>query len=270
MTDRVHIARAVGAGFGAVANTVSLTYFLLHERQGLTSRLFISLCFWDMTVCLTKLISDLYRSGSEDVSTHHPLYIVAVYNTCFVTILIAVTRAISISRPFYHIRGKLVIIAAAVFTVYSATLKAVLIYKGEDKNSQALEWQISNLSEGVFFISLTFIIVLVSNIKCVLKLIRPGPQNVSKTKADAVKTVLILSMVFCLTNCMMLVSVMRNLYGTLQGQGGSGRELLSSLGNWLLLLNSTCNPIVYLIRKQNMRDWLRRSLNRSQEQEVDL
>ena len=240
---------------GALANGVSLTYFWCKERKGMTNHLFMALSFWDFLVCLRKFIAVVYSVSDENGYTGPLLYVLLAYNTCFVTVIIAVTRAISISKLFYHIRGKLVVVAFATFTVYMGTVKLVLLYKGEIQNNKP--WQLLNIYEGLVFMTLTLVTVIAANIKCVMNLVRPGQIPVTKANRNAVKIVFILSVVFCLTNIALLASILQHFRFVISGVQRA-KHWTQKLGfDLCLILNSACNPIVYLIRKHKMRDWLK-------------
>ena len=249
---QIFLSTAVASLMGALANGVSLTYFWRNEPKGMTNRLFMALSFWDFLVCLRKFIAVVYSVSDENGYTGSLLYVLLAYNTCFMTVIIAVTRAISISRPFYHIRGKMVVIAFAAFTVYMGTVKLLLVYKGEVRNSRLC--QLLNIYEGLVFMTLTLVIVIAANIKCVMDLVRPGPIPVTKVNRNAVKTVFVLSVVFCLTNIALLASILQHFRYVISGVQRA-KHWTRKLGfDLCLILNSACNPIVYLIRKQKMRD----------------
>ena len=80
--------------FGCIANCLTLTYYLLHERNGITKKLFILLNLWDFVACLTYTVR--VWIGDEELK---PLFSAVVYNTGFITIILSVTRAIVITKP---------------------------------------------------------------------------------------------------------------------------------------------------------------------------
>ena len=247
--------------FGGITNTLSLSYFLLHEREGVTNRLFILLSFWDFLTCLNFTV--FIWADDEDLK---PLYAVVLFNTCFAIMLIAITRAIKICTPFYDIKGRHLGVAATVFFLYSVIAKVVLFYNKKERQTdkQAAEgWGNVSLFEQTFWSVVYLVMILISNVKCVMKLLRPGEVPVAPTNAEAAKTVLIISALFTLFNSMLVLFLVRNVKYVITG---SRTETLfkdwdSERGRFFFrfffMLSSVFNPIVYFSRNQNIRTWVR-------------
>ena len=246
--------------FGCTANCLTLTYYLLHEREGLTKRLFILLNMWDFVSCLTYTVR--VWVGDEELK---PLFLSVVYNTCFITILLSVTRAIMITIPFYLIKGKYVGVSLAAVFLYSMTVKLILSYEGEvlyTGNRKLDGWQVANICEGTFW-TITFLItVLISNILSITKLLWPGTVPLTSGNVNAAKTVIIISTILVLSNGIFLLYIARNIKYIIND--GSRVKLIKGYDikrgakyfQLLTILTSVCNPIVYFIRKKELRIWV--------------
>ena len=245
--------------FGCVGNLVALTFFLLHEKKGLTNKLFILLCFWDFTSCLINSVR-LWTLETE----LRPVYLAVLYNNCFITELIAVTRAIKICVPFYHIKRKIVWVSIVFVFLYTIAVKMTLLYLGGELDSKTLNsWQIASLIDSSFWLAEFIMAVIISNITCVVQLCRQGSVPISPNNADAAKTVLILSAIFLVSNSLSILTVARNIKYVIHGAQeklikGWNVEKGKIFFMLLITASSVCNPIVYIVRKQSFRNWLRR------------
>ena len=247
--------------FGASANSLSFSFFQFQARKGPTNRLFTLLSFCDFIACSRYPM--LFWIDTHDHL--NLIYKAVTYDTLFITMVITVTRAIKISAPLYRMKAKFIWLAISLFFVYAATVKASLnhqgtIYKSDDNILN--NWQVANICEMTFWMMTLMMAVIISNIICVVKLLRPGLVPVSATNAEASKTVLILSVLFIFCNSIMGLVCVRNVKYVAQGSQArliKGWDIQKGqfFFQLLIVLNSVFNPIVYFVRKPNMRVWVR-------------
>ena len=247
--------------FGASANSLSFSFFLFQSRKGLTNKLFTLLSFWDFIACSRFPI--LFWIDPQN--RLNLAYKAVTYNTLLVTVVIAVTRAIKISAPLYRIKGKIIWLVISLFLVYNATVKVLLNHQGTvyDSDETILtNWQIVNICEATIWMMILMMAIMISNVICVIKLLRPGLLPLSATNAEAAKTVLILSVLFIFCNGMMVLTCARNVkYVATGSQEQLFKGWIKKDGFFafqlLIVLNSVFNPIVYFIRKPNIRSWVK-------------
>jgi len=113
----------------------------------------------------------------------------------------------------------------------------------------------SHMSVIIGELTLIILLVIATNLTCVLKIRISDPQIVKTRKScvHATLTVLILSTVFCFFNVLYVTALVQYFY--------LHRELASFdmyLGLFYAIpLNSAVNPAVYLVRNSDMRRYLK-------------
>ena len=171
--------------------------------------------------------------------------------TAFSTVLLSITRTISLLKPFYEINQKVIVASIALywicvlliyFLVFRIDMWVVVIY---------------TMAE----LSLFIMIVATCSLLCVVKLrSNNNLSNTDSTRRRATVTILIISILFCIVNTAYLVGT---LYAWLflapmveSGETIKAAELFminlytSFVG---VPLNSTINPLIYFARKKEMR-----------------
>ena len=211
-----------------------------------------------LCICATLLTAFLsYEEGRENTASDiiwflitplMILYLLLIDGTAYVTCLLSVTRAIGIVSPFYQIRGKLlVILGISVFVVIELSqLPLVLDELGD-------QWMAYSRLTMSLMVLLT---VLFATIVAVYKLTRADLQgateNVSRNNRKATWTVVILSVLFLVFNSTLLGVMCQYLIY----DSGFGIMTLFNIAFFLLIpLNSSINPIVYLTRISDMRQF---------------
>ena len=254
------IFSTVICSFGCITNITLFCYLFLRQRKGLTNKLFTLLTFWDLASCVIVTV----RIWAPKNKPLKGIYVAALYNNCFITLLIATTRAIKICMPFYRIRRRLFWSFPALMFLYSATITQVLSYKGEIYiGTITLNlWQIAFMSTDMFWIIVFMSTIVVSNVLSARKLLRPGPIPVTASNAKAAKTVIIISVIFLVSNSVMGLHFYRNINYAIRKSTavkmikGWNVDLGTFAFRFQLLLNSLCNPIVYFIRNRSVRTWV--------------
>jgi hypothetical protein len=238
---------------GTISNATSLSYFLtqikLNNRrtstEALNRRLFILLNILDILVCisLTALLIAVISSENMLIGICvYSFFMFAIMSTSFITCLLTVIRAISITWPHYGLNTKAVFVSVVLYSLMILTLENIL-------RKPCL------VMELIVLISL-FLVVVLSNTLCIVKLMR---SKIASWKREATITVGILSILYCTLNIGFLVdfgtSIFKcNVYEYCPKEREPYVEMINMFV--LLPLNSACNPIVYFARNAEMRKFL--------------
>ena len=264
-TVRIHtliiLTLMQGVG-GTISNALSLSYFLTKYRETLASKLMILLNSIDLLVCLSSSVMGtgfvLSLAGFKIKElVLYPAYwfqfLVAA--TAFATCLLSVTRTISLVSPFYKIKKKTLVSATAIYGMMLIFSRFVLPI-------------INPIAADIYLIvemTLIILIVIISLIISVVKLQSGGnnPANSDPARRHATITILIISGFFCAVNIAYVLSIfMANIIL----KPKSLDEFLNILMTLVfstyvgIPFNSTINPIIYFIRKQEIRDYAKSTL----------
>ena len=195
---------------------------------------------------------------------------VALESTAFATCLLSVTRTISLCYPFYQINKKGVQIASLIFLIQEI-LRSILEFYFYYISASRIYYYVDN---GLRIITILIIILvnLVSSILSARKLLskrkqlgiapvyddNQGPRT--NTNQKATSTILIISILFCFFNIVYCIA----LYFTVKYSKAFYNKMPLALKTvhdfslWLALpLNSAINPIIYFVRKKDMRDYIK-------------
>ena len=244
---------------GTFANLTSLIYFVKKKDKTIGDKLLMLLNSVDLLLCIcATLLSAIlsYLEGHENTASEDTgivmivitiLYLLLIDGTAYVTCLLSVTRAIGIVSPFYQIRGKLLIILGISVLVVIELLQTPTIVG------------IRGIFSPRLVISpLVMLTVLCATIVAVYKLTRADLQgateNVSRNNRKATWTVVILSALFLVFNSILL-GVMWQFLVMWRFVNHDTATLFYFLYFLAIPLNSTINPIVYLTRKSDMRQF---------------
>ena len=181
------------------------------------------------------------------------IYIFMMDGTAFVTCLLSVTRGIGIALPFYQIKGKLLVIVGIVVFIMMelSTFIITAIVNGDLQ-----EILISRVVMG----SLVILVVVSATFVAVYKLTREDLQGaagrVDTNNRKATWTVVILSTLFFVFNSILLGAEVVIFDG--EGARSTSKFVISFAFFGLLIaipFNSAVNPIVYLVRRSDMRQF---------------
>ena len=257
---------------GTLTNATSLTYFIKKEEKSIGDKLLMLLNSIDLLLCITAttltcLISIflLKREDSYYMYNEHAMYymytilvLFGIYifmmdGTAFVTCLLSVTRGIGIALPFYQIKGKLLVIVGIVVFIMMelSTFIITAIVNGDLQ-----EILISRVVMG----SLVILVVVSATFVAVYKLTREDLQGaagrVDTNNRKATWTVVILSTLFFVFNSILLGAEVVIFDG--EGARSTSKFVISFAFFGLLIaipFNSAVNPIVYLVRRSDMRQF---------------
>ena len=248
---------------GTISNTLSLSYFI-HLRHTtsqsqasgnsslrLTRNLFMALNSFDLTLCVFLFLCSIRGAVNNDeiMLACYIICMLASQTTGFITCVLSVTRAINLWKPFYIFHRTMVYVFILVFVLITLVL-VTLSYLVDEAGKISIK--------KVFLVTLAIIYVIVISINTlsIRKLL--GNPNISHGNEirKATVTVAILSVVYCFFNTGFIVYLAKISFVR--------QETYESCSPWfhqvnvfvLLPLNSACNPVVYFIRKVEMRKYL--------------
>ena len=250
--------------FGTAANTVSLSYFINRIRSRIrtrnnessTTKLFAVLNTLDLIVSVTSAFEFILFYYPYEVveEVFRTVCMIAVILTGFLTCLLAVVRVIHLAMPFHVIDWRTVNASIVVFSVVVVVLRLLYLLKFV---SSVSNYTLFVIVERIEFLKLAgvFLIVVVVNVISLIKLhySQSSHKETKDVKRKATVTVAIISTIYCLCNVGSLV-----IYGAGAWDYFSIPFQVTEISYYILLpLNSACNPVVYLIRKEDMRKYVR-------------
>ena len=273
--NAVQIVKTATSGLigvvGTLTNLVSLTYFLRHDSRSMGSRLLILLNTFDLFVCISATGVVVFHNvanashGTTQLALDKTtevfklLFRISTQCTGFTTCLLSITRTISFIKPFYRVNQLGIAAASAVHaTIISLmeTMVIVLYYTGSGAFDIAMNSM--NIIE-LIVLTLIFLLVVCSNTFSVarLKIVVKSQENMAGINKRATITVFILSVLFCSFNVTFIVTYFCFVFKITIDQ------TVFWIAMWLALpLNSACNPLVYIWRKEHMRTYIRREWRR--------
>ena len=253
---------------GTISNVISLSYFLNKERETLASKLTIMLNITDLLVCFSNIVAmvafvNAYFTTQALGSIQYLVFWLEllVAATAFATCLLSVTRTISLVYPFYIIKKKAIAICIVFYWITLMVSKFLLPIL----NLKYIH-EVYNITE----LSLIVFIVIVCLVICILKL-RINDKNPAITNSArryATITILVISGVFCVVNIAVIIGLTS---GSWVEVPKKGEPMDKDAQNKFLLIawitfyavfvgipfNSAINPIIYFIRKKQIRDYVK-------------
>ena len=246
--------------FGVTGNTFSLYYFLsrvdgrtARNHKSSTTHLFVTLNCFDLLVCVSCFSISLYKLvvHDEDDMFHDlmdAIFFLAEEMTYFIVCLLSFRRLINLVWPMYLVKRRSMNIAIAIF---SASL--ILL--------EILHWTLMSEFESMMdsvdrvrsLIRLFLILIIIfSSIMSFVKLNQSYSQSHHKLIRYATVTTGILAAIFCACNLAPMIA--SGFYAFHHaGKNSVSRALHYVFFHVLVPLNSTCNPLVYLRRRADMR-----------------
>ena len=269
---------------GSVTNAISLSYLIGKAKRTLSNRIFMMLNTFDLLVSLSDVavVTFWYCKNSTLCGYNLPFKVAlavldfSLESTAFATCLLSVTRTISLCLPFYRIEKRAVKIAGIIFFVQGVLRFLLRFYFYYIKESQ-LQFYIK-FDNGVMIVLLS-VVILINLVSCILsswqlrnrrKNLRVAPVNDDKqaphtnSKQKATVTILIISIFFCFFNSIFGISLCHEFF--VSGLDPMRFPILMAFlqfAMWLAVpLNSTINPIIYFIRKKDMRKFFKELLTK--------
>lgn len=259
------VASSVLCIVGTLANTISLIYFVQKKNKTNGDKLLMLLNSVDLLLCACAAVDticlSLYQSEDDARYAYAFMtflipYILLVDGTAYVTCILSVTRAIGIALPFYQIQGKLLVIVGIIVFLVTELIQVIsfvlLLLRSRAGGILGPYVRIA-ISLLVLLIVLCAMVVAVH--KLTKKDIRAG-ERLSQNNKKATFTVVILSGLFFVFNSVFL-GMCINLFSHGNILNNDTQALiLIYIGLFIAVpLNSSINPIIYLVRKRDMREF---------------
>ena len=256
---------------GTMTNSASMFYFIKKQDKTLGDKLLMLLNSMDLLLCIFALAISILQSSmfggglSQDENALIAYYSICIFyilmvdGTAYATCLLSVTRTIRIASPFYQVKGKLLVkTGIIVFIVMEAASAAIAILA---PGSRVLGYPIkmNYLITRIVTTSLLILVVVSATVIAVYKLTREdlqgGEGRVSRNNRKATWTVVILSTLFFFFNSILLAITAFVLHSIIHKVDRLVSMFIALYGATFVAipLNSAINPIVYLVRKRDMR-----------------
>ena len=226
------------------------------------SKLLMLLNTLDLMVCVTGVIQMgmmvvYWKIPGVAHETFGSLYFIFLEATGFATCLLSITRCISLYAPFYSVKGRAVALAATLFIGYTIireiTLVRLVNRPTYDKNG------LLKIHIGILLgeIGVMIVVALMANVICIAKILIKPLLDVTlrsrSTGVHATVTVIILSGFFCILNVFYLITEILYFYKEVK----LSESIILYFGIFYAVpLNSAVNPLIYLLRKKEMRKYL--------------
>ena len=232
---------------GTMTNVASLIYFIKKGKRSLGDKLITVLNCVDLFLCITAAALSFSMLFTP---WYMPILLVAYFcvvdGTSYTTCLLSVTRAIGIASPFYKIRGKLLVaLGVTLFIVMELVASLAPLFASDFYNDMA---------KGRIAITLLImLIVLCATVVTVYKLTRndisEGTEGAARNNKKATWTVVILSTLFIVFNSIYIGTTAHLFINYVYYVSPWYR-----FGTLVAIpLNSAINPIVYIVRRSDMR-----------------
>ena len=246
---------------GVVANSVSLSYFTKKQNKGLGNRLLILLNCCDLAFCImvlpTRILNHIPGRNDWIAWIVYILLEVSVRCSAFSTCLVSVTRTIKVCRPFafYSIKGILVGLSFLLYFLLALGNEIAFMIVTEIINYRKEFYLIQSSSRTVIISVVAFSSIITA---CCLLKKNEIEENNTADKRHATVTIFILSAVFCLLNLTFISSYITNFFllhePTVRIAGYL--RYLQIASHIAILLNSVVNPMIYMARKEEMREFV--------------
>ena len=273
---------------GLPGNLFALTYFYSASRRDFSSFIYIIVCGIDIWTCLVHLpvtiaLFNTRTPGIFDENIFCVAWIVVFYYlqkmSMFLVMLMSVSRTITLIYLRYKIKKKFLLTAFLAYTVFFITWEIIIYIFGGSDHNQRYSYSKFNVycwravdSDKVHFIDKIVraicigtppIVTTISFTLFAYKLLRK--TNVStknKRKHQAAVTMAMFTALFLVCN---LPCLLRNIlyFVDLLLSDKKYREIpFMKYYSWLLsdilttTLNATLNPVLYLCRMSNVREWV--------------
>ena len=266
--------------------TTLLSYFITREEKSLSRRIFIMLNAFDLLVCTALVPSVLLYFCTTPLQAFSQLsyricyafFNLGVECTALSTCLLGILRLIAIRFPYYRIRKKVLVAVSMTFIILEIFREILRLYFFFlDKSNLAFYLKFHNAA----MISVLTVAIAINSISSILLSIhllsgskKPGSgrnnnynqTSMSKSSRRGTVTILILSSSFLVCNLLYGISLYILLSTKpvpLTPKPSTPKRLLGIILLWLMIpLNSALNPLVYFVRRKEMRNFICNLLSR--------
>ena len=258
------VAGTVISILGTLTNLTSLVFFIKKREKTIGDKLLMLLNILDLllsisatvqTAILSSLIQTEFDGALDIFGVMMVPYTLLIDGTAYVTCLISVYRAISITFPFYQIKGKLlVIVGTIVFSVIQFFQIAPFLPFHINRKIY-VESNYARITVSLLVILTVVFATAVAVYNLTRKTALQGiTESVSRRNRKATWTAIILSALFLVFNAIFLCATWNIFLNPRSMFLDISVQTLTFFGLFLAIpLNSSINPIVYLTRKSDMR-----------------
>lgn len=194
------------------------------------------------------------------------------YFSCFVTMMLSITRALALAKPLYVINEQLVKRAFLTFTLLLFLLlvvKCLFIYHQYDEFHLHFNRETADKVLAATELSIITTIVVVVILSCVVSVkalknansSMNGQKNTNGNGMNAAKMIVALSITFIIFNgtwCFMWVVLW--IYITYITKNFAILVIIIFQTLVMVTLNSCANPIVYLVRNSGLHEYAKRNV----------
>ena len=230
----------------------------------------------DLMVCLAGAITfatlDLNKEDKNTSTTREIIQLIYIFlneSTGFTTCMLSVIRCVSLYSPFYKVNKIGVAISTVVFMGFALTRDLTLLFILDRKVYERIFKEKIHLSIILGDIGLMIAVTSIVNTISMVTLILGKdtiPAQSRTTSVKATVTVAILSVLFCFFNVFYMI-------GNVLGFNKSGERNYGIIGYfgifYAIPCNSAINPLIYLIRKKEMKEYIL-SLIRKKRERLDV
>ena len=246
--------------FGITSNSLSLYFFINKAKKRSAQRntetsatqLFVFLNSFDTVLCLTNFLMALTAlelgPNHDSQRFSFTIFFFAEGMTYFITCLLSVRRLINLVRPLYLVKTVSLNISIAVFSVIELTL-GIMFYIFPDPETFLI---LERVESGIRIILVVTIVF--SSVLSFWKLHQSFADDCHARTRYATVTVGILSAIFCICNIGPLIGLLVAAFHP-KGVYAISPVLTDGLTYILIPLNSACNPVVYITRRSDMRNF---------------
>ena len=271
---------------GGLLNLASLSYFIAREEKSLSRRIFIMLNAFDLLVCTALVPSVLLyfcttplRAFSQlSYRVCYAFFNLGVECTALSTCLLGILRLIAIRFPYYQVKKKALVVVSMTF-IFLEIFREILrlYYFFLDKSNLAFYLKFHNAAM-ISVLTLAIAINSISSILLSMHLLgsskRPGSgrnnsynkKSMTKSSRRGTVTILILSTSFLVCNSLYGISLyilISRRPGPQTPKPSAPKRLLGNILLWSIIpLNSAMNPLVYFLRRKEMRNFIRNLLSK--------
>lgn len=193
------------------------------------------------------------------------VYVVAGESTAFATCLLSVVRCFCLCYPFNKVKIQSLVLPTACFLFYviSRETAFIAVIWTCQSDAEFVKFELIRYYLTVISISCVIVLVIVSNVISIKKVISAqGSVDLIQESRRAAVTVLIVSVNFCIYTASFIV-LFCLFWDTPSPEVGSQRDILEFFTYRVLIpMNSATNPLIYLVRKLAMRQFVMTGLLR--------
>ena len=264
----------------------------MRKNDAATTKLLAILNVFDLLVSVSTFLVFVTHSLQDVVlfEVFAIVFRISVYITGYVTCLLAMVRVIHLVLPLHGINWRAIKVSVAVYCSIVVLLQVFYLYeviRSSDsvqlKCDNILNANVSNVTTGfndttgptfpilcklVFnvgflIIVILFVIIISANVTSLVKLHLAQKFHRDTWKRKATVTVAMISAVYCVCNIVYVTVVGAETYSLIHYF--SMYDLVKISHYILLPLNSAFNPVIYLLRREDMRSYVKTLWSRSAE-----